>query len=773
MFSQGDFNDWMAQKYAAIGEHADAAMLSAQAQAAGVGPATMHGQAALTQAAGQAAYDRSLAQKNAAETQQVAPTAQSERNRTAATAYYLRRQGQGINTTANEPGNYGDAALNKLHNILNGVGTQYDTPLASPTVTAPPNVSVDPLAGFATGTANYDAGTSHIPGQGSGKVDTVPAMLAPGEAVLTKGAAEEVGRDKIKQLNTKDNIKRGMVPSPKQTTGQPVHAAGGFDGYFAPSTPRSDTSPDQDGGWDRAAGAQRQQESQSNFIGVGTPPPDRSTDNGGWAAGQYARIKTGPDEGGLAAYAAAHPSFHGYMPGDTHWGTTLAPDEPITAAYLNAHGHSTGGYASGVEPLAPSAPVVNSQGYALNAPISYQGGGASPAGISSSPEYQLRLATAAAPKGSVTPQANDLAKSIAARGGITPPTPFSPPLPVMAPTNFAPNPRPQALPPGGTNSLIDQLATPGGFQFHAEGDENVQPDQPSQTNGQWLMGKLGDAYHSAGDMAHHAASVVGSAFGEQPPGPSPASKFFGNPTQDFAPLGQMMRQDNPQQLPAAMNKAAGHYAGGTDDVNSDTLMPGPQSHFPGQGTVFTKPPGTENNLGYGVNLGALWDSMRGQAAPPAAAMPARGMDPYMTSHMQPPSYAAGTENVKSMGNGMKKPSFGKPAQKPAGKDGTLQVPPMQYASTNNGKGTPNYGGGAMAPVQSMPGRGYAEGTEKIPSIRLGMGISKAKQGGNSYAKGTAKVSKGAQIPSIPPMPMTPPTSQIPGAPNPMMPMGMG
>ena len=55
-------------------------------------------------------------------------------------------------------------------------------------------------------------GRTRVPGQGSGKVDTVPAMLAPGEAVLNKGAAEHVGRGKIAKLN-KIGLKKMGVPA--------------------------------------------------------------------------------------------------------------------------------------------------------------------------------------------------------------------------------------------------------------------------------------------------------------------------------------------------------------------------------------------------------------------------------------------------------------------------------------------------------------------------------------------------------------------------------
>jgi hypothetical protein len=68
----------------------------------------------------------------------------------------------------------------------------------------------------------YKAGTTKVPGKGSGKVDTVPAMLAPGEAVLNKGAAEHMGRDNIKALNAVGLAKMGMgMPSSKDDRAKP------------------------------------------------------------------------------------------------------------------------------------------------------------------------------------------------------------------------------------------------------------------------------------------------------------------------------------------------------------------------------------------------------------------------------------------------------------------------------------------------------------------------------------------------------------------------
>jgi len=62
----------------------------------------------------------------------------------------------------------------------------------------------------------FMAGTPQVPGQGSGNVDKVPAMLAPHEAVLTHGAAAALGRDKIAALNAAHPPTPGRgAPSPQ------------------------------------------------------------------------------------------------------------------------------------------------------------------------------------------------------------------------------------------------------------------------------------------------------------------------------------------------------------------------------------------------------------------------------------------------------------------------------------------------------------------------------------------------------------------------------
>ena len=63
----------------------------------------------------------------------------------------------------------------------------------------------------ASGERAYAKGTARVPGKGSGKVDTVPAVLAPGEAVLNKAAAEMMGRGTIAKANAAGARKMGML----------------------------------------------------------------------------------------------------------------------------------------------------------------------------------------------------------------------------------------------------------------------------------------------------------------------------------------------------------------------------------------------------------------------------------------------------------------------------------------------------------------------------------------------------------------------------------
>jgi hypothetical protein len=85
---------------------------------------------------------------------------------------------------------------------------------APPMPAAPPGFaagtpSVEPAPGYPFG-AGYLFGATAVPGRGSGTTDTVPAMLAPHEAVLNRAAADMVGRGLIAALNKRGVQQMGM-----------------------------------------------------------------------------------------------------------------------------------------------------------------------------------------------------------------------------------------------------------------------------------------------------------------------------------------------------------------------------------------------------------------------------------------------------------------------------------------------------------------------------------------------------------------------------------
>ncbi|MDR3427799.1 hypothetical protein [Silvimonas sp.] len=77
--------------------------------------------------------------------------------------------------------------------------------------------------------SKYAKGTAKVPGKGKPNKDTVPAMLAPGEAVLNQGAADHVGRNLIDVLNAIGAHKMAQQGNPPPGPGgAPVPAAGGM-----------------------------------------------------------------------------------------------------------------------------------------------------------------------------------------------------------------------------------------------------------------------------------------------------------------------------------------------------------------------------------------------------------------------------------------------------------------------------------------------------------------------------------------------------------------
>jgi hypothetical protein len=85
----------------------------------------------------------------------------------------------------------------------------------------PPGWNAPSMGYFQSGFAN---GAARVPGFGSG--DTVPAMLTPGEAVLTGPAAEHLGRHNIAKLNA-------FMPPMGSATAMPRAGARGIHGALA------------------------------------------------------------------------------------------------------------------------------------------------------------------------------------------------------------------------------------------------------------------------------------------------------------------------------------------------------------------------------------------------------------------------------------------------------------------------------------------------------------------------------------------------------------
>lgn len=72
---------------------------------------------------------------------------------------------------------------------------------------------------------NYKKGTPKVAGKGDGKTDTTKAMLAPGEAVLNKAAAEHLGRDTIDLLNAAGAKSMGLDQEPNVPAAVPASQA--------------------------------------------------------------------------------------------------------------------------------------------------------------------------------------------------------------------------------------------------------------------------------------------------------------------------------------------------------------------------------------------------------------------------------------------------------------------------------------------------------------------------------------------------------------------
>lgn len=233
-----DFNYWLGQKYAGQGalRDAQANLTNTQAQnyaadqQGRIKAAQTSADASMLDAQSQAPLRAAMADNTRALTNPTIAHLNSQtgltNQQTATSAFDMR------NNAMEAPNDLAHEAAKRIfptHRILNDLAPGYQAPNAAAPAAALPAGWVAPSAGassvmddpaaLAAAQARralllgpgYAKGTSKVPGAGTGKVDTVPAMLAPGEAVLNKGAAEHFGRDNIKHLNTIGQYKMGMV----------------------------------------------------------------------------------------------------------------------------------------------------------------------------------------------------------------------------------------------------------------------------------------------------------------------------------------------------------------------------------------------------------------------------------------------------------------------------------------------------------------------------------------------------------------------------------
>jgi hypothetical protein len=239
------FGQALADKYAILGEHADAAMTGANASMVGARAQANLANANAGQVAANAASQRALQDKQAGyygaqgfktaqEGNTVAPLAQS-------TIGLQGHQGSYYDSTGSAALMHGNAALQDSSSLTGLRGAQ-EGQIGAETNTinsdlAPAGGAGDFLqnrfhAGTADvlrpltdqelhmihqhlcmgGTVHAMGGMSQVPGQatpaaqvGTQASDKVPAMLAPDEAVLNKHGADIIGRDKIAAANAIGN----------------------------------------------------------------------------------------------------------------------------------------------------------------------------------------------------------------------------------------------------------------------------------------------------------------------------------------------------------------------------------------------------------------------------------------------------------------------------------------------------------------------------------------------------------------------------------------
>ena len=139
---------------------------------------------------------------------------------------------------------------------------------------------------YAEGTGdvqNYANGTGQVPGQGSGAVDTVPAMLAPHEAVLNRGAneiANHMHPGLVEALNAMGAHKMALEGHPPQPGPQDAPQAAPGRGMPAPKAKHAGKgAPPSKGPIKAAAGNANVQKGKQQKQAI---PPYQADDPLGW-----------------------------------------------------------------------------------------------------------------------------------------------------------------------------------------------------------------------------------------------------------------------------------------------------------------------------------------------------------------------------------------------------------------------------------------------------------------------------------------------------------
>ena len=188
---------WLGTKYAILGREADAQMMRARAESA---LNTQQGRylSAQTQAYGPEAAAR-IAQMRAGAGLTSAQTGLTSEQ----TQMLPLSTMAGVGLTAAQ------AEAARAQATLTGAMAGWDpNSFAGGTAAVPAKPTTS--AKNPKQTVEARSGKDKVPGKGSGKVDTQHAMLAPGEAVLNKAAAEYLGRATIDVLNHVGRIKMGL-----------------------------------------------------------------------------------------------------------------------------------------------------------------------------------------------------------------------------------------------------------------------------------------------------------------------------------------------------------------------------------------------------------------------------------------------------------------------------------------------------------------------------------------------------------------------------------